>query len=94
MIIGRKSSCNIHTIKVIVLLFELISRLKVNFHKSLLVCLNVDSYWFNEAALMLNCKTVMTSFNYLGIPVDDNTHKLSFLNHVVDHRRIILLEVF
>lgn len=37
-------------------LFEIISVLEVNFHKSLLLGINVGVEWLNEAASFLNCK--------------------------------------
>jgi hypothetical protein len=56
LIIKRKSWSNIHTIKATFLLFEPLSILKVNFHKILLVVVNVDRSCLNEATLMFNCK--------------------------------------
>jgi hypothetical protein len=41
LIIGRKGWGNIWIIKKILLLFELMSGLKVNFHKSLLIGINI-----------------------------------------------------
>lgn len=42
LIIGRKCSQNIWSIKAVLQLFELLSGLKVNFHKSQLMGINVD----------------------------------------------------
>jgi len=49
--------------KTALLLFELISRLKVNLHKHLLIDINVDSSWLNETNLML------------GMPIGDKPRK-------------------
>lgn len=43
--------------------------LKVNFHKSHLVGINVEDYWKEEAALFLNCKVGSFPFMYRGLPV-------------------------
>lgn len=56
MIVDKKSRSNITIFKSIFLLFELIADLKVNFHKSLLVGVNVDNSWLTNATNVLNCK--------------------------------------
>jgi len=38
------------------MLFEVIYGLKVNFNKSMLVCVNVFDSWFTEADMVLNSK--------------------------------------
>ena len=42
--------------KVVLILFEAISGLKVNFNKSMLVGVNVAVSWLVEDAFVLNCK--------------------------------------
>jgi hypothetical protein len=56
LIIGRKGWGNIRIIKVNLMSFELMSELKVNFHKSLLIVINIAQNWIEEAANILNCK--------------------------------------
>jgi len=43
--------------------------LKVNFHKSMLVGVNISDSWMNEATSVLCCKVVKMSFVYLSLSV-------------------------
>jgi len=56
MILREKSWANIRGLKVILMLFEIILGLKVNFNKILLVGVNVDDSWLVEILVVLNCK--------------------------------------
>ncbi|GAU40836.1 hypothetical protein TSUD_287740 [Trifolium subterraneum] len=58
LLIGAKSWANIRTLKAVLILFESISGLKVNFHKSMLFGLNVNISWLHAAASVLRCKWV------------------------------------
>ena len=51
----------------ILLLFEALSSLKVNFSKSQLVGVNVPVSWLSEAALVMNCKVGYIPFMYLSL---------------------------
>ncbi|RHN70051.1 putative reverse transcriptase zinc-binding domain-containing protein [Medicago truncatula] len=59
------------------------SGLKVNFHKSLLVGVNVTDSWLNEAASMLGCKVGKVPFLYLGLSIGGDPRRLSFWEPVV-----------
>jgi len=48
-IIGQKSWRNVRSMRVVLLLFEEISGLKVNFNKSMLTGVNVNESWLVEA---------------------------------------------
>jgi hypothetical protein len=69
LIVGEKSWANIRAIKAVLILFELISGLKVNFHKSMLVGVNIDDSWLVDASLVINCKIGHVPFIYLGLPI-------------------------
>lgn len=43
-------------LRAILSLFAVMSGLKVNFHKSLLMDVNIADSWLTEAASLLNCK--------------------------------------
>lgn len=75
---------NVRTVKYVLKLFELIYGLKVNFHKSLLVGVNVKSEWIREATTSLNCKVGNTPFKYLGFSIGVNPRLLSTSNNVLD----------
>ncbi|RHN53135.1 hypothetical protein MtrunA17_Chr6g0488181 [Medicago truncatula] len=62
----------------VLLLFEALSGLKVNFSKSQLVGVNVSASWLAEAAMVLNCKVGSIPFVYLGLPIGGNARRLAF----------------
>jgi len=57
--------------------------LKVNFHKSKLVGIRVDSFTLNIYAKTLNCHTLRLPFQYLGVEVSGNPRKKQFWELVV-----------
>lgn len=61
---GRENWVNMTALKSNLILFEVISGLKVNFHKSLLVRVNVFKSWMVDASLGLNCKIGYIPFLY------------------------------
>jgi len=64
LFLGKKTWVNIWALKANPILFEIISILKVNYHKSLLVDVNVGESWLLEAAMVLNCKVGRVTFVY------------------------------
>jgi hypothetical protein len=74
----------VRTIRAVLLLFEQVSGLKVNFNKSMLTGVNIPLSWLSEAASVLNCKTGMIPFVYLGLPIGGDDRKLNFWKPVVD----------
>ncbi|PNY13834.1 cysteine-rich receptor-like protein kinase [Trifolium pratense] len=77
LIVGEKSWANIRAIKALLILFELVSGLKVNFHKSMLVGVNVDDNWLFDASYVVNCKIGRIPFIYLGLPIGGNPRRHS-----------------
>jgi len=53
LILGEKSWANVRGMRVVLLLFESLSGLKVNFSKSQLVGVNVEGSWLAEATRVL-----------------------------------------
>jgi hypothetical protein len=84
LIIGRKGWGNIRIIKANLMLFESMSGLKVNYHKSLLVGINIAHNWIEEAANILQCKLGSTPFKYLGLPIGANPRRNSTWQTVID----------
>jgi len=78
----KKSWLNVRTIRAVLLLFEEVSGLKVNFNKSLLTGVNIPSSWLSEAASVLSCKTGTIPF--MGLPIDGDVTKISFWKPVVE----------
>ena len=78
LILGEKSWANIRAMRAVLLLFQDLSSLKVNFSKSLLVGVNVPESWLVEAAMVLNCKVGAIPFMYPGLPIGGNARRLAF----------------
>jgi len=54
LIIGEKSWLNVRSMQVVLLLFEKVSGLKVNFHKSMLTDVNITDSWLMEGVSVMN----------------------------------------
>jgi len=78
LILGNKSWANICAMRAVLVLFENLSGLKVNFSKSQLVGVNVSTSWLTEAAMVLSCKVGTVPFVYLGLPIGGNARRLAF----------------
>ncbi|KEH15928.1 potassium transporter-like protein, putative, partial [Medicago truncatula] len=85
LLIGDRSWANIRAWKALLLLFEATSGLKVmNFHKSMLVGVNIHDSWLAEAPSVLNCKSGKLPFLYLGLPIGGDPRKLKFWQPMID----------
>ena len=84
LIIGEKSWLNVCNMRSMLLLFEELSGLKVNFHKSMLTGVNIYASWLLEAAVLMNCRRGTIPFVYLGLPIEGDSRKLSFWKPVID----------
>ncbi|KEH41231.1 hypothetical protein MTR_1g046940 [Medicago truncatula] len=78
LLLGTKNWANVRALRAALFIFKVMSRLKVNFHKSSLVGVNIASSWLSEAASVLNCKVGKVPFLYLGFPIGGNSRRLSF----------------
>ena len=78
IILGEKRWRNVRTLRALLLLFEEISGLKVNFTKSMFTGVNIPDTWLAEAALVMNCRRGSIPFVYLGLPIGEDSRKLSF----------------
>ncbi|GAU37371.1 hypothetical protein TSUD_277450 [Trifolium subterraneum] len=56
LLVGVQSWANVRTLKAVLILFQSISGLKVNFNKSMLFGINVHDSWLHEAASVMNYK--------------------------------------
>ncbi|XP_024632905.1 uncharacterized protein [Medicago truncatula] len=84
LLLGNKSWANVRALRAVLVIFESMSGGKVNFHKSLLVGLNISDSWLNEAATVLSCKVGKIPFMYLGLPIGGNPRKLQFWEPIVN----------
>jgi len=69
LLLGVKSWANVRALRAIPVRLENMSGLKVNCHKNLLVGINIDESWLQEAAAILSCKISKIPFMYLGLPI-------------------------
>jgi len=84
LLIGNKSWANLCAMRADLVLFEAMSGLKVNFHKSSLVSVNINASWLSEAAFVLGCKVGKVTFLYLGLPIGGDPRRLLFWEPVVN----------
>jgi hypothetical protein len=80
---------NVRAMKAVLLLFESVSGLKVNFHKSMLFGVNVNDSWLHEATVVMHCKHGRVPFLYLGLPIGGDP-RLQFWQPLVEriHSRL------
>jgi hypothetical protein len=73
--IGTPSVENLWTLKALLQGFELALGLKINFSKSSLIGINVQSDFMAMACNFLHCPQGFLPFKYLGLPVGANHRK-------------------
>lgn len=74
LILGEIGWANVRAIHVVLYLFMAMSGLKVNFHKSELVGVNVSRSWLLKEVVVLNCKVSTLPIVYLGLRVGGMMH--------------------
>ncbi|GAU34402.1 hypothetical protein TSUD_217420 [Trifolium subterraneum] len=84
ILMGDGTWDNIHTIKIVLRGFELISGLKINFVKSKLYGINVDTRLLEAGSTFLSCRADTIPFKFLGIPVGANPRRREMWKPVVD----------
>lgn len=84
LLLGVKIWANVRAFRAVLSLFVVMSRLKVNFHKSLLVVINIADSWLNEAAYIMHCKVGKVPFMYSGLSIGDDPRKLVSWEPVLD----------
>ncbi|CAJ2656620.1 unnamed protein product [Trifolium pratense] len=83
LLMGTKSWANVRALRAVLVLFESMSGLRVNFHKSMLVGVNIPDSWLGEAASALCCKVGKIPFLYLGLPIGGDSRRLGFWEPVL-----------
>ncbi|PNX79892.1 ribonuclease H, partial [Trifolium pratense] len=83
LLLGVKSWGNVRALRAVLVLFESMSGLKVNFNKSMLVGVNIPDSWLGEAAFALCCKVGKIPFLYLGLQIGGDPRRLSFWEPVL-----------
>jgi len=75
---------NVLVVKVILRLFELVSGLRVNFHKSVLGSVRISQLDIRVFSKCLNCRQMELPFKYLGMIISSNPRRFEFWNSIVD----------
>lgn len=84
LVVCKKDKASIWAIKASLQLFKVMFGLKVNFHKSQLMGVNVSRNWLEEGVMFLNCKVGDVPFFYLRLPIMANPRSLSTWAPVMD----------
>ena len=82
--IGEASIENLWTLKALLRGFEMVSGLKVNFHKSCLMGVNISANYLEMASTFLNCRVGSVPFMYLWLSVGENPNKMSTWEPVLE----------
>jgi hypothetical protein len=72
MIMVQNTELSLINLKFILLCFELLSGMKINFHKSEVIVMGCDSEEQARVARLLNCKQGRFPFTYLGFTMSNN----------------------
>jgi hypothetical protein len=84
ILLGEGTCDNLWTIKTLLRSFEMVSGLKINFVKSKLYGLNLDSSFLSAASSFLSCRSDTLPFKFLGIPVGANPRRKETWKPVVE----------
>jgi hypothetical protein len=80
----KKSIANL---KYLLYCFEWMSGLKINYHKSEVLCFGVDDDTETEIANILNCANGKMPMRYLGFPISDRKLRMEAFGGMVDKMR-------
>jgi hypothetical protein len=84
ILMGEGIWSNLWSIKVILRSFELVSGMRINFVKSKLYGINVDTNFLEAGSSFLNCRADTLPFKFLGIPVGSNPRRRETWKPVVE----------
>jgi hypothetical protein len=87
IIMGEGNWDNLWTIKTVLRSFEIVSGLKVNFHKSKLYGMNLDNRFLGASSSFLHCEVDSIPFRFLGIPVGANPRRKATWSSIIDNTR-------
>jgi hypothetical protein len=83
MIMIENDDLSIANVKFILICFELLSGLKINYQKSEVIVIGVAAQEQARVANLLNCHRGDLHFRYLGFPMSDKKHTISDMEPVV-----------
>jgi hypothetical protein len=80
---SSEGSC-IRNLRVILILFEKVSGMRINFHKSELIPLHLDPESVHDLSHILHCPIDSLPFKYLGVPIHFERLRRKDLQHVIN----------
>ncbi|GAU14707.1 hypothetical protein TSUD_203560 [Trifolium subterraneum] len=83
LLMGTNCWANVRALRAVLVLFETMSGLKVNFNKSMLVRVNIPDSWLGEVASALGCRVGKIHFLYMGLHIGGDPRCLSFWEPVL-----------
>jgi hypothetical protein len=69
LLFSSPENAALKNLKSVLVLFEKVSGMKINFHKSEFIPLNLESEKVHVIAHVLNCPVGQLPFKYLGVPI-------------------------
>ncbi|GKU98541.1 hypothetical protein SLEP1_g11532 [Rubroshorea leprosula] len=84
IVFGNASEENIWAVKSIMRIFEMVSGLKINFGKSMLMGINVPEEWMTRMSCILNCKQGSLPCKYLGMPIGSKRKCIAMWRPMID----------
>src|SRR4051812_20274445 len=87
LLVGDGSWKHLWAIKAVLKGFEMVSGLGINFNKSKLIGININSRFLDVATSFLSCKREEKVFTFLGIRIGSNPRRVDFWSPLVDNIR-------
>ncbi|XP_058726723.1 uncharacterized protein LOC131598107 [Vicia villosa] len=87
LLIGDGSWKHLSAIKALLRSFELVSGLRINYHKSKLIGININPHFLGVATNFLNCRPEEKEFKFIGILIGSNPRRISSWKPLLDNVR-------
>lgn len=84
VIFARPDPTTLYNIKSVLILFQLTSGLKINFHKSEILGINVEDEKLQDMARVLCCKVGKFPLSYLGLPIGGSSSRVARWDPLLD----------
>ncbi|XP_058750277.1 uncharacterized mitochondrial protein AtMg01250-like [Vicia villosa] len=83
IIIAKRDTANLWSLKTVLRGFELMSGSRINFHKSNVYGLNVGNWFMEAASSFLSCNVGTLPFKFLGVKVGGNPRRISLWKDLI-----------
>lgn len=71
-------------VKAVLIGFEHASKLRIIFHKSSIICMNLDMDEAKQLSTLMNCRGGTFPFIYLGLPPNDRKQPRQYLLSLIE----------